>query len=127
MDPITRLDRVMETLRRQMTDETQHVDATKRRFNAGMPNRAAPANQAPIQVLHRQITDRIRTIDPRDPKRQQKARRIFLESTLLWEFGEAVGRDAHFDDLLEHIQQTFDTTPEIAKQLDALIIKLDAE
>ncbi len=127
MDPVSRLNRVMEVLRRQMTDETRHTDATNRRLNAGTPNRAAPASQPSIQTLRRQIGDRIRAIDQRDPKREQKTRRAFLESILLWEFGETIGRDAHFDDLLEHIQQTFGATPEIVQQLDALIVKLGTE
>jgi hypothetical protein len=124
MDSINSLSRVMEILRRQMADGAQRSGAAGKPASAAAPNRAS---QPPIQVLQRQMADRIRAIDPGDPNRQQKARRAFLESVLLWEFGDTLGRDDRFDDMLEHIQLTFGAAPEIARQLDELIAKLGSE
>lgn len=60
------------------------------------------------------IARRIAAIDPNDANRGRKAFRVFLESVLLAEFGEALMNDAHFYQLVDEVQKQMETDPEIA-------------
>ena len=60
------------------------------------------------------IARRVAAIDPNDADRGRKAFRVFLESVLLAEFGEALMNDAHFYQLVDDVQKHMETDPEIA-------------
>lgn len=126
LDSINRLNRVMEILRRQVAEDASRPGA------AGRPHAPATAegSQRPerptVAQLRQRVLERVRAIDPDDPRRPGKARRVFLESVLAWEFGDAILQDHRFDDLLTHIEQGFASVPEMAGQLDELLSALQA-
>lgn len=63
------------------------------------------------------IARRVSAIDPNDPDRPRKAFRVFLESVLLAEFGEALMNDARFFQLVDDVQKQMESEPEIAEAI----------
>jgi hypothetical protein len=60
------------------------------------------------------IGQRVKALDPDDPKRGKKAFRIFLESVLLAELGETLINDPDFYQMVDDVQQTMEQDPQIA-------------
>src|SRR4051794_8119314 len=56
--------------------------------------------------MGRLIGERVRALDPDDPRRARKALRIFLESVLLGELGEELINDQAFYQLVDQVQET---------------------
>ena len=125
MDSINRLNRMMEILRRQIADSAQHLESPHKASSSTKLARSKPAAQAPVEELRRRVTERLRTVDPGDPKREQKARRVFLESVLAWEFGDSLLQDRRIDDLLDNIQETLSASADVSRQLDELLAQLN--
>ena len=57
------------------------------------------------------LCKRVRSISPDDPKREYKAFRMFLESTMLAEFGEDVINDPAFYQLVESVHDQMSADP----------------
>lgn len=121
-DPISRLSQVMALLlRRPDSNISQRAGSSaKTADSTAAGHTAAPARPA-IEDLRRRIQERVRAIDPDDPRRRQRAARAFLESVLVWEFGDRLLLDAGFEDMLTDIQQSFSLDPDAARQLDELL------
>lgn len=128
MDSISRLNGLMEVLRRQIADSARRLESTGK---PGSPATPAPSATAAagvsVQQLRRQLTDRLRIIERTDPRRGDKARRIFFESVLLWEFGDTLLRDRRIDDVLDHLDTAFRSSPELDRQLGELLTELSGE
>lgn len=125
MDPISRLNGLMEVLRRQIADSARRLDAAgKPGTPAARPPSAAAPTAVSVQQLRRQITDRLRAIEKSDPRQGDKARRIFFESVLLWEFGDALLLDRRVDDVIDHIETAFRSSPDLDRQLGELLNQL---
>jgi hypothetical protein len=77
---------------------------------------AAPANDRKSSAtdLASVAAERIRSIQPDDPQKKQKAIRIFLESVLLAELGPALITDPEFARMVGHVQEQLDSSPELA-------------
>ncbi len=61
------------------------------------------------------VARRIRAIDARDPQRGRKAFRMFLETVILSELGQALANDPSFPVMLDHVQQQMESDPDLAK------------
>lgn len=68
--------------------------------------------------MGRLITERIKSLDPEDPKRGRKAFRIFLESVLLSELGEGLINDPQFYQMVDKIQDTMERDPRILAAIE---------
>lgn len=127
MDPINRLNHMMETLRREMAAKAQRFDQPG---TPGKSAEAAPLAKQPgrlsVPELKRRIQERIKAVGPDEKGQQNKARRIFLESVLTWEFGDALLLDKHFDELLDNIEKSFESSPEMDAQFSQLVEELSA-
>jgi hypothetical protein len=77
---------------------------------------AERAAAGPAQVM----AQRIRSIDPADPDRRQKAVRVFLESELAREFGAVVLSDSAFPAMLDAVQQQMQQDADTAAAVQAL-------
>jgi hypothetical protein len=124
LDSINRLNRVMEILRRQVAeDSSRSVPITPGRAPTTSARGPHP-ERAGVEQLRQRVVERVRALDPDDPRRPGKARRIFLESVLAWEFGDDILQDNRFDEMLTHIEHGFDAAPEMTDQLDELLAAL---
>lgn len=116
----------MEVLRRQIADNARRLDSTgKTTTHDNAANTAKPGKASPKE-LRTIINDRIKGLDPQEKQYRHKAKQLFLESVLTWEFGSEIARDQEFSGMLKEIQELLETTPEIKRQFDNLIEQLTA-
>jgi hypothetical protein len=73
------------------------------------------AAAAPLAVV---VARRVRAIAADDPERRAKAVRVFLESVLLAELGEALIHDPAFYQLVERVHAEMASDAELARAMD---------
>jgi hypothetical protein len=78
-------------------------DRTRARGSSSPSSPAA--SQAAAEAARAAAAQRIGAIAPDDPRRQQKAVRVFLESELAREFGDGVLNDPTFPRMLDDVQE----------------------
>lgn len=122
MDPISRLNRMMETLRKQMAESSKRLDTSK----SPPPEVCGRSRyeRPTIQALKARIEERIGAIESDAPDRDRRAQRIFLESVIAWEFGDQLLLDSQVGRLVDGIQETFETDPELNSQFHDLLSQL---
>lgn len=74
--------------------------------------------------MSRLIAERIKALDPDDPKRGRKAFRIFLESVLLSELGEGLINEPQFYQMVDQIQDTMERDPRILAAIEQAVTAL---
>jgi len=79
---------------------------------AGKSKAGSPAQHR--QRMSKLIGERVKALDADDPKRGRKAFRIFLESVLLAELGDALINDPGFYQMVDDVQQAMEQDPQIA-------------
>jgi hypothetical protein len=124
MDPINGLNNIMEILRRQIADNAKRLDHPGKTSRLGASQTGQKSGKTSPGELRALIHDRIKSLDPQETQYQHKAKRLFLESVMAWEFGNDIVRDQEFSDMIADIQETLETTPEIKRQFDGLIEQL---
>lgn len=95
----------------------QEVAALRPAAKAG-PRQAASAHARPS--LAQLAAARVQAIAADDPRRKDKAVRIFLESAILREFGAGLAQDPGFGDLLDAVQAQFREDAQLAQAADRL-------
>lgn len=120
LDPVNRLNQMMEVLRREMAESSARADKGQRHSNKAVTQNAVTAKSA-MQELRTRLHERLRALDPADPRRQHKAKRLFLEAVLAQEFGNELLLDRRLDDMLDSIQDTISTSPELDARFSALL------
>lgn len=120
-DPISRLNPALEILRQRLSEHAQRLDSSAK----GATTRAgsAPSAQQPgrAEALRQRVAERLRAVDAADPQRHRKQRRIFIESVLSMEFGEALHNDPKTLELIERIEQAIEARPELERQFRAAL------
>lgn len=122
MDPVGRLDQVLRLISRQMAERASHLDA-----GTLSPSHAAaipPSRRPALGTLKERVRGRLRSLDPSDPRRQQKARRVFLESVLSWQFGDELLLDRGFEDMIRGVQEALEAHPRLEQKLTQLLYDL---
>lgn len=79
------------------------------------------------QGLETLIRKRVNALQADDPQRGRKAMRIFLESVLLGEFGEALINDAGFHQMVDEIQGQMEGDARIAAAMQEAAAQLLGE
>lgn len=87
-------------------------------------SKSAHPTKITFETLKTRVRERICSIDPDDAHRTKKANRIFLESVLLFEFGNELMDDPTFYMLLEDIQSLMESDQATRLQLDNLVEEL---
>ncbi|MBI3900267.1 MAG: hypothetical protein HY308_18540 [Gammaproteobacteria bacterium] len=123
MEPINRLNRLVETLRQQIADSARRAGSTAGQSTSATFGNAAQARSA-LPDLRLRIQDRLRAVDMSGPEGQHQAKRVFLESVLAWEFGDKLQLDQQYTSLLDKIQEAVETDPEFDRQFTALLADL---
>jgi len=111
MSSIDSVQQIVATIRAEMAARINPGE----RQGRGAPTRRADNNRAQQQLrLRALIGQRVKALDPDDPKRGKKAFRIFLESVLLMELGETLINDPSFYQMVDDVQQAMEQDPRIA-------------
>ena len=88
----------------------------------------AAVGPAKLPVRER-VLQRLAAVDPDDPKRRQRAFRAFVEVRLLDTFGEQLGNDAGFQQLVDDVSQVMQGDEglrgEIAEAVEMLLAPAD--
>src|SRR5437016_1460833 len=108
MDPISNLNKIVESLRRRVGESPGKVG---QKTGGAQPGAVTEPAGNHIYDLQRQVAERIRAVDADDPHRREKATRIFLESVLRREYGDGLLNDPRFLDMLEDIQASMEADP----------------
>lgn len=119
MDPIKPLDGLTEILRKRIAEEIAakgNVSVTRK--SADGHQETQPASRPTTEVLRKKIATALESLDPDDPKREQKIVHIFVENTLSWQFGSELINDPGFSMLVNDISDALE--PESA-QIEQLI------
>lgn len=122
MDPINRLNRLLETLRQQIAESARRSDTSRTQTSPSQSGNGAVKLALP--ELRRRIQDRIQGVEPTTPEGQRQAKRLFLESVLVWEFGDNLLLDKQYQHMLDNIQATIESDPDTDKQFTALVTDL---
>ena len=122
MDPINNIGQIAEIIRRRMAEQT-----TARPGSASAPEtRTGALGGAPQNhlALRSKVAQRVAALDPDDPRKREKAVRMFLESVLLTEFGDAVINDPAFYKVVQEVQMAMESDANVRLKLDALVHSL---
>ena len=114
MSRIDSAGRIAEIVRRQV-DALRDPASPGAGRSAGQERRGT-AGEAPS--LAAVIRRRIQAIDPSDPDRRRKAFRVFLESVLRAELGEALINDPAFYQLVDQVQAQMHADADLARAMD---------
>jgi|SRR5581483_5371884 len=122
MDPINRLDQVMRIIGRQMSERAARLEAGGKPLPVAAPTRLA--RRPPLTALKSKIQQRLKALDPNDPRQPEKARRIFLESVLAWQFGDELMVDRGFADIVSGVQEALSAHPQMDSRLAEILREL---
>ena len=106
--------RIAEIVRRQV-DALRDPASPGAGRSAGQERRSTSREAASLGAV---IARRVQAIDPDDPDRRRKAFRVFLESVLLAELGEALINDPGFYQLVDQVQTCMQTDADLARAMD---------
>jgi hypothetical protein len=119
MDPINPLDGLAELLRKRVASDA--AAKGKRLGKTDASSAPSDVQRPSAESLRRRLEVAIEAIDPDDPARPKKAARLFVESVLAWQFGEALLNDPGFTDLADEVQATLESEPGFVDKLLAAI------
>jgi hypothetical protein len=114
---VSRIDsagRIAEIVRRQVGALRDPASPGTGR-SAGQEQRSTSREAASLGAV---IARRVQAIEPDDPDRRRKAFRVFLESVLLAELGEALINDPGFYQLVDQVQTRMQTDADLARAMD---------
>jgi len=123
MDPINRLNRLIESLRQQIAESARRAE-TPARARAGETSRGTGPQKPGLPELRRQIQERIQALEPAGTNGQRRARRVFLESVLVWEFGDGFLSDQRYQTMLDGVQAAIENDADLDKQFTTLLYEL---
>ena len=115
MSRIDSAGRIAEIVRRQVDALRDPASPGAGRSAAGQERRASSRESASLGAV---IARRVQAIDPGDPDRRRKAFRVFLESVLLAEVGEALINDPGFYQLVDQVQSRMQADADLARAMD---------
>lgn len=120
MGPIDSLNQIMRILRRQLSEKIQHKSkntATNSLFGSdAAENKIKPS----LQELQQKIHNRIDALEETE-KKGPKAISIFIESILLWEFGDRLIEDSQFTELTERLRHIMTEDPLIYNKIQTFL------
>lgn len=119
MDPINRLDQIMRVIGQQMSERAARLEAGGKPLPVAAPTR--PRRRPALTVLKSKVQERLKALDPNDPRQPEKARRIFLESVLAWQFGNDLMVDRGFAEIVSGVQEALRAHPDVDARLGQLL------
>lgn len=118
MSSIDSVQQIVATIRAEMATR---ISPGERQARAAQMRQAGKSKAGSLaqhqQRMSKLIGERVKALDPDDPKRGRKAFRIFLESVLLAELGDALINDPGFYQMVDDVQQAMEQDPQIAEAI----------
>ena len=126
MSSIDSVHQIVAAIRAEMTARVNNTAGQQVRTTASRPTNK-PGIGTPAQQQQRMgnlISQRVKSLDPDDPKRGRKAFRIFLESVLLAELGDSLINDPAFYQMVDDVQLAMEEDPHIADAIGKAVASL---
>lgn len=114
MDPIDRVSRALELLRRRLANPRLQEPS-----GAAAGGAAADAT-APAKSARLGVAGRLAALNADDPQYLDRATEVFVESVLLSEFGDQLTNDPQFRQLIRAVAREMRTEPATAMKLEQL-------
>lgn len=128
MSGIDSVQQIVATIRAEMAARINPGERQQRAASLPQGNQSKARKSVQQQRMGSLISQRVNALDPDDPRRGQKAFRIFLESVLLAELGETLINDPAFYQMVDDVQQAMEQDPEVAQAISkAVAILLGAQ
>ena len=120
MDPINSIGQIAQILRRKLANRTDSRNADE---TASRLSDKAPADKVSPEEIRRKISARIQSLDIEE-RQGPKAALIFIESIIVWEFGEELLEDPKFSELSKSVLDSFSADTNASAKLNALLTQL---
>ncbi|MCW8928606.1 MAG: hypothetical protein OQL19_00015 [Gammaproteobacteria bacterium] len=126
MARINNISSILEIARLQLGKRAKtKVDSKKTPSSSSQANSSRVSSQS---VLKSTIVNKLKQLDSSDKEFISKARVLFLESIILWEFGDSISSNApYFSEIISKIDETIENDPESAKKFKQLIEQLTSK
>ena len=125
MDRINGLSHIMESLRKQFTENATRANKGETSKRPKETSRSARTRRKiSIKQLENRITERIQLLDRQSGEYSRQATHIFVESVIVWEFGEQILNDSRFPEMARAIVSTLDGDEKVRDKMQALIDKM---
>jgi len=121
MDPVNPLNGLAELLRKRIAATATAKRDGGRSVQRGDPHQTETLERPGIDTLRNRVVEAINAIDPDDPAQKNKALRLFIENTLLWQFGSGILNDPGFSDLVADVQSALEMDPAVCAQLSEIM------
>jgi hypothetical protein len=122
MDPVSNVGQLVEILRKRLTESQAKTGVSTK--GASRQHGSVLSGRGSVEDLQKNVSEKLRRIDASDPKARQKSVHVFLESVLLWQFGERLMDDPKFYALLDEVQHSMESDPVIRESLAKLMNQL---
>lgn len=123
MAEIDGLGYMLEVLRRRISansKRTGQVSSSSQTKTKSTSN-ASVKPKASVSELRQRIRERLRALPQDSGKNEEHATRVFLESVLLWEFGDDIAPNHELGDLVSNITSEMRSHPDIRRDLANLL------
>lgn len=119
-DPIDSLSGIMRALRRRMAESSEKRPAAGSDKTATSTTRTTTTTGGDIGALRRRIEARLGGL-PASERGSAQAQRIFVETVLVWEFGDQIVQDPAFSQLLARVQDALAAEPDARRRFFEMI------
>ncbi len=115
---------LISALRSQMASRADGLRSAAASSTEG--GKADPAGTTPVTIeqLRQRIGRELRDLDLKLPTNRRRARIIFIESVLTWDFGDALLNDPQFGFFVRDIEESMSSNPDVASVLDQVLLQL---
>jgi hypothetical protein len=125
MDPISPFNPVLDALRRQVAENIERLRKSGKLAAGARGDRTEQAG-ARGEGLESVLRRKISALDRRSPEARAQAARLFVETVLVAEFGEALLSDPGLGDLLSEVGASLSEDPQLREQLDRALAEIQA-
>lgn len=125
MDKIKQINSIFSTARPQTSKQSKTEQLhTEKKVNIKSRKKTKKISSNEIKKI---ISKKLKALDIKSENYTRQANRVFLESILLWEFGENIINAPEFHQMLEKINDTISSNNESSCKLSELIKQLTAD
>jgi hypothetical protein len=125
MDRISSINNIVEILRNKISAKKTN-ESSKKTSSTDETEVEDLLHANEFSNLESLIINRINKLNTEDENYQSKAKRIFIESVLIKEFGEQLADDQDFTDIVVDINNQITNNGILNKKLDKLLEQLTA-
>lgn len=119
MDPLNSLENIAELIRRRASASNKLGGEYTDKLGKARQKHAL-TKQHTAESVKLKIVKAIKAIDINDVRRNQKSMSIFVESVLLWQFGDELINDPNFINLVDEVGSALLKESSILNQLNKL-------